>query len=100
MKSLAVNRFVRLKLLGCAPKYSPFLYNVYNSSTFRQSIWKRQEIVAHLTKAVVEAAKAPMRGQRFIRDDAIKGFALRVIASGAKSFVWEGRVNGRGAGSP
>jgi len=51
--------------------------------------------VAHLTKAVVEAAEAPMHGQRFIRDDAIKGFALRVIASGAKSFIWEGRVNGR-----
>jgi hypothetical protein len=51
-------------------------------------------VVAHLTKAVVEA-KAPTSGQRFVRDDAIKGFALRVIASGAKSFIWEGRVNGR-----
>jgi integrase len=50
-------------------------------------------LVAHLTKAVVETAKRPTRGQRFVRDDAIKGFALRVIASGAKSFVWEGRVN-------
>ena len=51
--------------------------------------------MAHLTKVVVEAAKAPINGQRFVRDDAIKGFALRVIASGAKSFVWEGRINGR-----
>jgi hypothetical protein len=51
--------------------------------------------VAHLTKAVVEAEKAPTSGQRFVRDDTIKGFALRVIASGAKSFIWEGRVNGR-----
>jgi hypothetical protein len=48
--------------------------------------------MAHLTKAVVEAAEAPTHGQRFIRDDAIKGFALMVIASGAKSFIWEGRV--------
>jgi hypothetical protein len=55
----------------------------------------RSEIVAHLTKAVVEAAKAPTRGQGFIRDDSIKGFALRVKASGARSFIWEGRVNGR-----
>jgi integrase len=51
--------------------------------------------VAHLTKALAEQAKEPTRGQRFLRDDAIKGFALRVIATGAKSFVWEGRVNRR-----
>jgi hypothetical protein len=51
--------------------------------------------VGHLTKAVVEGEKAPTSGQRFVRDDSIKGFALRVIASGAKSFVWEGRVRGR-----
>ncbi|MBV8452289.1 MAG: DUF4102 domain-containing protein, partial [Deltaproteobacteria bacterium] len=51
--------------------------------------------MAHLTKAVVEAEKTPTSGQRFVRDDSIKGFALRVIASGAKSFIWEGRVSGR-----
>jgi integrase len=51
--------------------------------------------VAHLTKAVVERAKVPASGQRFIRDDSIKGFALRVIATGARSFVWEGRIKGR-----
>jgi hypothetical protein len=49
----------------------------------------------HLTKAVVEAAKPPTAGQAFVRDDSIKGFALRVIATGAKSFTWEGRTNGR-----
>jgi len=49
----------------------------------------------HLTKAVVEAAKPPTAGQAFVRDDAIKGFALRMIATGAKSFTWEGRINGR-----
>jgi integrase len=49
----------------------------------------------HLTKAVVEAAKQPAAGQAFVRDDAIKGFALRMIATGAKSFTWEGRTNGR-----
>jgi integrase len=51
--------------------------------------------MAHLTKAVVEGTKVPASGQRFIRDDSIKGFALRVIATGAKSFVWEGRIKGR-----
>lgn len=55
---------------------------------------ERKAIVAHITKVVAEAAKAPMNGQRFVRDDAIKRFELRVIASGAKSFIWEGR-NGR-----
>jgi len=49
----------------------------------------------HLTKSVVEADKAPASGQTFLRDDAIQGFALRVIATGAKSFVWEGRIKGR-----
>ena len=49
----------------------------------------------HLTKAVVEAVKAPVIGQFFIRDDAIKGFALRIIPSGTKTFVWEGRIKGR-----
>jgi integrase len=49
----------------------------------------------HLTKAVVDAAAAPEAGQAFLRDDAIKGFALRVIATGAKSFVFEGRIKGR-----
>ena len=51
--------------------------------------------MGHLTKAVVDTEKGPTSGQRFVRDDAIKGFALRVIASGAKSFIWEGRINGR-----
>ncbi len=48
-----------------------------------------------LTKAVVEQTEAPESGQKFVRDDALKGFALRVTASGAKSFVWEGRIKGR-----
>jgi hypothetical protein len=48
-----------------------------------------------ITKSLVEHAPAPQTGQKFIRDDELKGFALRVTASGAKSFVWEGRVRGR-----
>ena len=51
--------------------------------------------MAHLTKATVEAAKAPASGQTFIRDDALKGFALRVIPSGTKTFLWEGRIKRR-----
>lgn len=48
-----------------------------------------------ITKSLVEHTRAPQTSQKFIRDDELKGFALRVTASGAKSFVWEGRVKGR-----
>src|ERR1700747_1571961 len=51
--------------------------------------------MSHLTKAVADAAVAPKVGQAFIRDDAVKGFALRLIATGGKSFVFEGRIKGR-----
>jgi integrase len=52
--------------------------------------------MAKITKALVEGAKAPQKGQLFIRDDELKGFALRITASGTKSFVWEGRVKNTG----
>jgi integrase len=48
-----------------------------------------------ITKALVERAPIPNKGQTFIRDDELKGFALRVTAHGAKSFIWEGRINGK-----
>jgi integrase len=46
-----------------------------------------------LTKTAVEQAPIPEAGQAFYRDDQLKGFALRVTASGAKSFVVEKRIN-------
>jgi integrase len=49
----------------------------------------------HLTKAIVESVVAPQAGQAFVRDDVIKGFALRLIKTGGKSFVFEGRIKGR-----
>jgi hypothetical protein len=48
-----------------------------------------------ITKTVVEHAAAAKSGQKFIRDDELRGFALRITAHGAKSFVWEGRIKGR-----
>jgi integrase len=51
--------------------------------------------MANITKALVEAVRIPQHGQIFIRDDQLKGFALRVTDTGVKSFIWEGRIKGR-----
>ena len=48
-----------------------------------------------LTKAVVEAERVPASGVRFIRDKEIKGFGLRIIPTGARTFIFEARVKGR-----
>jgi len=50
-----------------------------------------------LTKDSIEREKLPEPGrkERFIRDDMVRGLGVRVRASGAKSFVFEGRVKGR-----
>jgi integrase len=47
-----------------------------------------------ITEDVVRRA-APSLAVRFLRDDQLIGFGLRVTRSGAKSFIAEGRVNGR-----
>ncbi len=51
--------------------------------------------MAKLTKNLVDRAVPPAVGQTFIRDDELTGLALRVTASGVKSFVFEGRIRGR-----
>ena len=48
-----------------------------------------------LTETRVESAKPPPKGEIFFRDKSIRGFALRVNWGGTKSFIVEGRVNGR-----
>ena len=37
----------------------------------------------------------PPHGQIFIRDDQLKGLALRVTDTGSRFFIWEGRIKGR-----
>jgi integrase len=50
-----------------------------------------------LTKDTIERAKLPEPGrkERFIRDDVVRGLGVRITASGARSFVFEGRIKGR-----
>jgi integrase len=48
-----------------------------------------------ITKAAADSMVPPAQGQTFLRDDKLRGFALRVTAAGIKSFVFEGRVRGR-----
>ncbi len=47
-----------------------------------------------LTKRVIDAAAHPSSGQVFLRDDELRGFAVR-ITPGSKSFVVEREIHGR-----
>ena len=48
-----------------------------------------------LTKAVIEAIEPPESGVLFVRDAELPGFALRVTANGAKSYVVERKMDGK-----
>jgi len=47
-----------------------------------------------LTKKLVDATKHPAQGQVFVRDEELRGFALR-ITTGSKTFILEREINGR-----
>ena len=59
--------------------------------TYRPNQW----VARKLTKRHVDALTAPSRGQVFVRDTELKGFALRITTNGAKSFVIERRIKGK-----
>lgn len=49
-----------------------------------------------LIKSVIDKLEPiPEKAQSFYRDENLKGFALRITASGVKSFIVETRINGR-----
>ena len=48
-----------------------------------------------ITKSYVDKLSTPETGQAFVRDSELKGFAVRVTPSGAKSFILEKRIDGK-----
>lgn len=52
--------------------------------------------IIRITKIVVDKVEPPQdKDQAFYRDDQLKGFALRITSSGAKSFVVEKLISGK-----
>jgi len=54
----------------------------------------RNDLMARLTKRVVDGAAAPKAGDVFLWDDDLRGFGLRVYASGRRIFVVQYRLRG------
>ncbi|HNP50799.1 MAG TPA: Arm DNA-binding domain-containing protein [Nitrosomonas nitrosa] len=48
-----------------------------------------------ITKSYVDKLSTPATGQAFVRDMELKGFAVRITSSGAKSFILEKRIDGK-----
>lgn len=51
--------------------------------------------ILKITKSVVDHLPSPTSGQTFVRDIELKGFAVRLTSSGAKSFILEKRIDGK-----
>lgn len=51
--------------------------------------------IVKLTKSKVEGLPTPATGQAFHWDEELRGFGVRVTASGQRSYVAQGRVNGK-----
>jgi len=54
-----------------------------------------QIVSQKITKSYVDRLSTPETGQAFIRDTELKGFAVRITSSGAKSFILEKRIDGK-----
>jgi integrase len=60
----------------------------------------RSTTLPKLTKRVIDAAKPAPHGDRFVWDDALKGFGLKVTPHGVKSYVLQYRRPPGGRNSP
>jgi integrase len=49
----------------------------------------------NLTDAVVDALEAPAKGQRIVRDEEVKGFAVRVLPSGTRAYFLDYTAAGK-----
>ena len=56
---------------------------------------KQKTDIPTIKKNTAKKASLPALGQRFIRDNDLKGFAIRLTATGARSYIWEGRIKQR-----
>lgn len=54
-----------------------------------------QTLPQKITKSYVDKLSTPATGQAFIRDMELKGFAVRITSTGAKSFILEKRIDGK-----
>ena len=51
--------------------------------------------MARISKRTVDAQKPPAKGDRIVWDDELRGFGLRVYASGRRTYVIQYRAKGR-----
>jgi hypothetical protein len=56
---------------------------------------KQKTDIPTIKKNTAKKASLPALGQRFIRDNDLKGFAIRLTATGARSYIWVGRIKQR-----
>lgn len=49
----------------------------------------------HLTKKLIDETPLPATGQTFLRDNEVIGLGICLSPGGARTFFWEGRIEGR-----
>ena len=52
-------------------------------------------VTPKLTKSIVDRAEVPPKGQAFVWCSEDRGFGVRINASGSRTFIAQGRINGK-----